>query len=631
MNPQDRALWGLRPSAAAAKPKDMAALEDYAVLYRHEALSVVGRFLDAHNETFEGFKAAWKAQRLSTLYHIDFATVARPEAVHIMLREALGMLVETILAWKGGTSQTRRQEVINVLRLEVLAHTFLLYATFQCQVTAVKQRVLLDSATNLALVPSFCDQWIDAMPRAARQARSMLVQMENERAFIKCMHGYTWIHRPAHMSRPILPDDRAIAPPTSDTVGDQAPQSADVPTDPVEPLEFDLTLKHLHDSYQRHMTPFRARKGVTARERRPEVRLANMPEAAEQAKIRDFMATFEKVFEVPSEAVPDLMDDMALETLALDDAAEEPTFDLQTDETAHDRALEQLEADLEAELEAELKAELEAETTGGEAAIDRGLEYSPPDEGLKYNPSDDGRDTAAPPLGGAGIAPPDFVGSPAAAMDEDPRDDDMDKFLSDSSDSDSPAALPTAAVAAPESTDIAAPAGSLDVTAGSSPGLLTAAIASKAAAALPLKDRGELPDSEPPMTPRLQKLDMDAELSLSDSDAPPTTASAAPKRLNVDTALALLKDDGAMPPAPPTFVNMEAALSLSDSSGADPQLLTRRAPVLNENAELSLSESDEAPAPTGERPKAVDVGKATKIDLDAALSLSDSSSSACQQ
>ncbi|KDO15857.1 hypothetical protein SPRG_18606, partial [Saprolegnia parasitica CBS 223.65] len=194
MNPQDRALWGLRPCVSASKARDMLALEDFAKLFRNEVLNMVSAFLADRHYSFAGFKGAWKAHGLSRMYQIDFASVARPEIVHMMLREALGLLVESILACRHGTREHHDQYVVDALRLKVLGHTFTLYTVYQCQSTPIKQKILLDieSAMHLSLAQTWCDAWRVLYPDASHEAQAMLVRLDRDHAFLRCMHGYNW-------------------------------------------------------------------------------------------------------------------------------------------------------------------------------------------------------------------------------------------------------------------------------------------------------------------------------------------------------------------------------------------------------------------------------------------------------
>ncbi|KDO26248.1 hypothetical protein SPRG_08323 [Saprolegnia parasitica CBS 223.65] len=609
MNPQDRALWGLRPCVSASKARDMLALEDFAKLFRNEVLNMVSAFLADRHYSFAGFKGAWKAHGLSRMYQIDFASVARPEIVHMMLREALGLLVESILACRHGTREHHDQYVVDALRLKVLGHTFTLYTVYQCQSTPIKQKILLDieSAMHISLAQTWCDAWGVLYPDASHEAQAMLVRLDRDHAFLRCMHGYNWVRR-----------TEFTAPPPAEP--DEIPEAFE----PFEPLEFDLALKHLHASYQEHMKPFRPKPGApSARLARPTIRIPTMPPAPQQDELDGFMDKFEKTFEEmrATAAAADLVQGMNLEALAFGDLPDEDSGDeLPAFDVVGDSALEAREMHTDDTVanddEVDPGAEHEPDDNGIDNDLDdngidydsddNGIDYDPGDSGINYDPGnadDDSRratDAAAPPVNTLqGEALQQLEAQLEAELEAEPErqplahgtnggddddDDVMGMLLSDGSDSD-------VDERAPSTPEVAAQ------------GLV--AMRGGVASTTDLAPSSELTPANASVAPEQSTagaLSMDADLSLSvndSADAPTATASTVP-----------LADDQSSP----TRLESDAELSLSDDSDEAP-----------------APQAVAAPASTSPQRSSADQTSIGNVNLDADLSLSDDSDAAPAQ
>ncbi|OQS05011.1 hypothetical protein THRCLA_02801 [Thraustotheca clavata] len=279
MNPQDRALCGVRPSEAFGnKSKDAVAMNEFAMLFNGEIKQMIHHFLEKDVPTFASFKEAWEHQSMSTLYHIDFGIVSRPEIVHIMYQEALGSLVETISMHQ--TEQRRTSFALDVLRRKSLAQVFTLYCLYTCQPTPIKQKILLDieSAKSIQRVLKWNEDWGDTFKQATREAHAMIIQLKRSFAFIKCIRGYNWNQRALNRA--------AHAASTAENISNMAPY---------EPLKLDLTLRHLHEAYNSSMKSFRTNTDKPAHKGKrnaPSIRLPNMPSAKLQMDAANFMEKF---------------------------------------------------------------------------------------------------------------------------------------------------------------------------------------------------------------------------------------------------------------------------------------------------------------------------------------------------
>ncbi|KAF0759123.1 hypothetical protein AaE_003750, partial [Aphanomyces astaci] len=308
---------GVRPLSGVPplRRKDIATKDEFYSLMQTKLYAIVEAFLAEDDKDFRAFKSLWMDHRFSCIYHIDFGNITRPEIVYLMLRACLGSLLQALSLHEWSINQRRCDAQGGAFVWHVVACTYALYCTYECQITTIKQKILLDldAAVQLAKIPTtWTHAWRRRHPTPIREMLRMLQQLETSGAFCKCVRGYSFprpMELPSTSPPPALVDHQPTPPPydTPTIGGNEHADSIDHALTVSQAVDM-TDIERLHSEYMDAMTSFRlpsqdetkATNGHRRQRRRAPVVVYNMPPMSKQTQLMEFVQSIHKVLQNPS-------------------------------------------------------------------------------------------------------------------------------------------------------------------------------------------------------------------------------------------------------------------------------------------------------------------------------------------
>ncbi|ETW00308.1 hypothetical protein, variant [Aphanomyces invadans] len=260
-----------------------------------------------------------------------------------MLRACLGSLLQAISLYGWSINQKRCDKEGGVFLWHVIGCTFALYSAYECQITPIKQKILLhlDAAVELAKLPLWTDLWRLHHRKPTRELEHMLQHLDTTGAFCKCVRGYSLPRAALRLPVPPSVQDLAL-----DQLSLDGASAHDTPSPSMEspeealPLALDTSeIERLHNEYIAAMSSFRisTKEGKAAGQRRRAAVLFNMPAATKQKELTGFVQSLHRVLQGSDNTEPD-------------EPRDHPS--IESNRLLHDEAA--LAAILQADLESEL-------------------------------------------------------------------------------------------------------------------------------------------------------------------------------------------------------------------------------------------------------------------------------------